>query len=323
MNSCTTSRRIARGHSTDPLTLVAELVGEATHDESDTADCGLLFGARFDDDSVELHLRPIDVHPTIELVGFLAPQEWSCLGVASGAWASTYDGDATRPAMTDVDRRRVHLVYAVERSGASISVFREPGQPPVTQRHCGPSVERAAAIDDHVRRALGLPTAEAGSTLEYFTMCWIDDIFRHAADGRLARASWSDVAALHQVHVHAAAAGDPTLMRWAIDEIVRAGEVMARARTWAVLRADAIASCEAGLALCAHHDAPNAIDDAGESRLADRLEQLRWMDDGIFGRTAMGRFPPLEDLLLDLNALLEPDPYVRLVDTVDAWGLLA
>jgi len=46
------------------------------------------------------------------------------------------------------------------------------------------------------------------------------------------------------------------------------------------------------------------------------------MDDGIFSRTLLGRLPPIEDLLLDLNVLLEADAYVHLVDTVDAWRLL-
>lgn len=296
MSTCSNARRIAREPSTDPLSVVAHLI-----DDGDAAS-RCLFGARFEPDGVEVHLRPIEAHPTDELLGFVAPSDWSCIGVASGAWASTYD-DATRPAITGTDRRRVRLVHAVERSGGSISIFRDGAETPSVHRCAGASSEHAGALDDHLRRALAIPTAAPGSPLEYYALCWIDDIFCGAVEGRLHKATWRDLAARHHVQQYASEAGDPALMQWATSHLVRAGELLAEAKPWSAIRDAMIEGAEA----------------RGDHVLRGHLQ---WMDDGIFSRTLLGRFPPIEDLLLDLNVHLEADAYMRLVDTIDAWGLL-
>jgi hypothetical protein len=317
MNTCTSARRIARGHSSDPLALVAQLVDGSTPGATgaaaggcapadQVADPPVLFGAQFAPDGIDLFLHALDGHPTDALLGFVAPDDWSCIGVSSGAWASTYDGPPDRPVPTGIARRRVHLVYVVDRAGASVSIYREADQLPRTQRASRAAPERAGALDDHLRRALGIPTAEPGSTVEYFALRWIDEVFGRAVDGRLRGSSWAEVAGLHDALVVAASSGDERLARWGCEHLVRAGEILADAKPWSAVLEDTIE----------HREAQPAA--AGD----DVLEQLRWMDDGFFARTAVGRFPPLEDLLLDLHDLLEPAVYVRVVDTVEGWGLL-
>jgi len=376
MKTCTSARRVARGHATDPLTVVAQVIdgamtdgttpqslGPETHGGPDapsdpgSAECAAqtprsdryVFAATYEADGIDVYLRPIDGHPAEELAGFVAPEAWSCIGVASGAWASSYEGDPSRATMTEVDRRRVRLLLAVERSGASISIFRDAGAPPSIQRHTVAGAERAGALDDLLRRALGIPTAAPGSTLEYFAMRWIDDIFTKAVAGQLESATWPAIAALHQVHHFAADPGDAQLTRWAIDHLVRAGEIMADARPWSAVLAATIDRYETDRDEAhrdktepdAHFDAvrPTGVHDpvavaagvgqgGGQPDEPDKpdqrrlLEQLRWMDTGMFSRTVMGRYPPIEDLLLDLNAMLDADPYRHLVDTIEAWGLL-
>ena len=51
-----------------------------------------------DGDSVEVRLRPLDHHPSLELEGLVAPPEWWCLGTVTGGTARSID-----PAVASID----------------------------------------------------------------------------------------------------------------------------------------------------------------------------------------------------------------------------
>lgn len=141
----------------------------------------------------ELGLQPLDgAHPVDRLTGFVAPAEWQVLGMVVNGAASHLDGGG--------GRRRVRLVYLLDRSGASASVLRGLHQAPVGAP-CGRLV-------DVCHRALGLPTdPPARPPQEWWSAVWLDRVFAEAAAAPATRWTWRRVLALHPLGAPAAAAG--------------------------------------------------------------------------------------------------------------------
>lgn len=319
MHTCSSSLRAARqpGRPSqaevadlDHLELVAtRLEASLSDDRSFSPDPGdhpapLLLGAIVHGDTVELMLKPVDRHPVDELMGFTVPAEWTCIGVATGAWASTFDPSGPRrPRPTGIDRRRVRVLHLVSRSGVSVNILREASVEPVVQRRRASPLEDLGQVDDCCRRSLGLATAPApADSRELWAYLWLDRVLAETAAGCLDRATWPDLAALHPAYTVAIAQDDPELNRHVIDHLVLAGEFFTAQHPWReLLRLTRL--------------------DAGPIPLP--TEVAAWMDTGMYARTALSVFPELDDTLLDLNALLDTAPYRRLVDTIEAWGLLA
>ncbi len=141
----------------------------------------------------EVGLQPLDgAHPVDRLTGFVAPSEWQVLGIVVNGTASHPDGGG--------GRRRVRLVYLLDRSGASASVIRGLDQAPAGAP-CGRLV-------DVCRRALGRPTEPpAGPPLEWWSAVWLDRILAEAAAAPTTRWTWRRVLALHPLGDPATAAG--------------------------------------------------------------------------------------------------------------------
>jgi hypothetical protein len=258
-----------------------------------------------DPPGLALHVKITHDHPATELMGFDAPPDWWCLGVVASGWASTLLPERGPVARSSgLDRRRVRVVHAVSRAGDAVHVIREAGCEPlidsVPARAATP--ESSGLLDDCLRRALGLDTAAAPeSTVELFALLWIDQLVAAASAGALDRARWADLVALHTAGLMAASEGDPALDQWVVDHLPRAGVLVAEGRPWPRLREETI---------------------RGSTTIGIGPELAAWMDDGMFARAILGNLPPLDETLIDLGALLPAACHRRVVETIDAWGLL-
>jgi hypothetical protein len=152
------------------------------------------------------------------------------------------------------------------------------------------------------RRAAGpsLPTAICGRPPRVLHVALVDCSLG-AADGSLADAPWTDIAVLHDAARQADASSRLALTAWVVEHLVRAGVLLAQAQPWEQLHRAAAAG-------------PGT--DASDPALAS------WMDAGMFARSALAALPPIEHLLLDLAGLLPRPAHERLLQVVDAWGVL-
>lgn len=309
MSSAPTSRAPSPCHPSRVGATVARLVdthlAPATHPgAADDPSVPHLIGAVLAHDGLELLARPLAGHPADELLGFTAPADWVAIGISSGGWASWYDPlTPDVPRATGIDRRRVRVVYVLDRAGDAHQIVHDRDEPPHEHRFPVTAPDAGGHLDDCCRRSFGLPTAPPPTaTLDWFTTSWVDQVFAGAAEGRLVRAGWAEVAALHPAVQRAQQAGDPALVAWATEHLVRAGALLAEAQPWARLHQ------AAGRAPAR----PGGLDPA----------IARWMDTGMFARTLLASVPPIDQLLLDSNGLIEPAAHQRLLATIDAWGVL-
>lgn len=281
----------------------AALAGDADHPPT-------LVAATADADTIEIRLKPLAGHPSIELEGFVAPPSWWCLGVVSGGQARTLD-DSVR-AEAAPPRYPVHLAHVVARSGATARVLRDRRTGEVTVHTAATDpldpAERdgvdAGVLDDYLRLALRLPTPPPRrDTTELYAAMWIHVVMSEAALHRLLDAPWPRVAALHPVLDVTGRLDEPDLDDWAVEHLAEAAELLARSHPWARVRA----TCQEGV-----------------GPVGGRAAELAsWLDDGAFARLVLANLGPVEDLLADLHHLLRPDVHARVLDTVATWGLLA
>ena len=227
-------------------------------------------------------------HPLDHLLGFVAPETWSAMGLVCFGWASPPAGDASglRPS-EHPDRRRVRVVSLLDRHGeeratATLddgSVVDEPG---------------VGTVSDALRRCLGLatPAPPVGSG-ELFAAMWLSSVA--ASDRRL---TWTEAVMLHPAMQVRARAG----RRPQVEELVSSGRSLARAMPWGELRLRAAAG----------------VSDGGIGVSADLAA---WMDDGMFARWVLGGLPPFTPLLRRCATVLAPEVLRRLRRTLRAWNL--
>lgn len=303
MKTCTTARRLARAPQGEPLDELATVI-ESAADTGGWGEPPHLVSVTFDGENIELGMKPLNHHPALELTGFNAPKAWSCLGVLTEAWAGEYEptrGEPRRGSMKN--RRRTRLLHLVSRSGDAVMLMRDEQSGDVRLTHIDTAAS-AGLLDDCLRRSLGIPTAPpADDTRELWALLWLDHVLEDAVENRLSRASWQDVARLHPAVERAIAADDPALVEWSTTELVRAGEVMANAYQWERARGD-------------------SLDGAGPIS-GIPADHLRWMDEGMFARSVVAWFPPLDDVLADLEVLIPGEVHRRIVDTLAGWGLMS
>jgi hypothetical protein len=246
------------------------------------------------DEGIDVGLRlidDIDNSVVSALTGFNAPIDWLAIGVSTGGNAYPIDEGCDA-------RRRVRLVHLVTRRGMAASVVRLDGEEPrvlVGNASDGMAVGR---VDDVCRRALRLPTAPAGSTLEFWALMWLDSIIAWGTDG--APSTWDEVAA-HHLAVRVFAEAEPDLVPEASASLVRLGVLSASVHGWSELRTE----CGAG-----------RWDVDGVSPAV-----ARWLDDGAFGRWLLGAFPDRDDLTDAACELLRPELRRRLRAVLREWGL--
>jgi hypothetical protein len=247
------------------------------------------------EDAFEFGFRPLDQgqHPLDLLLGFVAPAEWSALGVVCFGWAAPAVGldehrqTSTVRASQHPDRCRVRVVTLLDRDGVEWAtatledgtVIDEPGE---------------GTVADALRRCLRLPTAPPPvGTAELFAAIWLADL---AAAGRAL--SWAEAASLHPALRLLAAGGH----RPQPEELIGAGRSFHRAVTWERLRSRvATGRSAAGIEL----DAATAT----------------WMDDGMFARWVLADVPPLPLLLGRVATVLPPQVLRRVRRALRAWNL--
>lgn len=116
--------------------------------------------ARTSDQAVDVAVKPLPAtDPVGSLYGFVAPGEWQSFGIATGGTAFHFDAPG--------ERVRVHIVHAVDRSGAELTVARGG-----LELDAEPAVGRVPEI---CRRVLSLPTAPpTAPTDELWALDWLD-----------------------------------------------------------------------------------------------------------------------------------------------------
>lgn len=240
-----------------------------------------------DEEGFDLGFRELEAgeHPLDHLLGFVAPESWSALGLVCYGWASP-PSEEGRPS-EHPDRLRVRVVTLLDRSGderatATIedgTVVDEPG---------------AGTVSDALRRCLGLatPAPPVGSG-ELFAAMWLTSV---ASAGR--RLSWTEAVMLHPAMQVLRGGGH----RPQIEELLSSGRSLARAMPWGELRLRAAAG----------------VRDGGVGVPADLAA---WMDDGMFARWVLGGLPPFTPLLRRCSTVLAPEVLRRLRRTLRAWDL--
>ena len=240
-----------------------------------------------DGDRVDFAFRVLGAgeHPLDHLLGFVAPESWSAIGLVCHGWASPPSSEG-RPS-EHPERRRVRVVTLLDRSGderatATLddgTVVDEPG---------------SGTVSDALRRCLGLPTpAPPVGSGELFAAMWLTSV---AAAGR--RLTWTEAVMLHPAMQVLRAGGH----RPQIEELVSCGRSLARAMPWGELR----------------QRAASGVRDGGIGVAADLAA---WMDDGMFARWVLGGLPPFTPLLRRCSTVLAPEVLRRLRRTLRAWNL--
>jgi hypothetical protein len=245
-------------------------------------------------DGIDVGLRlidDIDESVVSVLTGFTAPVDWLAIGVSTGG--NAYPVEEGRGAR----RRRVRLVHLVTRLGTSASVLRLADEEPRVVVGCIDDDTIVGRVDDVCRRALGLPTPPAGSTLEFWALMWLDSI---ASGTGGAPSTWDEVAA-HHLAVRVFAEAEPDLVAEASASLVRLGVLVASVHGWSELRAE----CVAGR--WPMEGVPSAV--------------ARWLDDGAFSRWSTGSFPPRDELTAAACELLSPTLARRVRAVLREWGL--
>ncbi|HEX6235759.1 MAG TPA: hypothetical protein VFZ68_01115 [Acidimicrobiales bacterium] len=241
-------------------------------------------------------------HPLDLLLGFVAPVDWTAVGVCCSGRAYGLDvpgsgtaGGAGRgheptagsrvqaaPGTARSPASSVRITMLLDRDGASAGLLRRgeevialPGSPEGT-------------VADACRRALGLPTAPPpDSTAGLWTVVWLDRLVELASARTLSRgpdAAWEQVVSLHPAVGPAATALPRTSA--GVAEIAARTRLLAAAWPWRRLRED-----------------PSALDAPG-MEMPVRL--AGWMDDGMWARAVLGALPHPDDLLDAVRALLPP-----------------
>jgi hypothetical protein len=272
-----------------------------------------------DERRVRLARLPLLGDPCAALCGATAPPSWWSIGVVAPAHERPLppgrpdDPDDPDPAG---HRRRpgaagppdaasgtpIDLIHLVARTGESVTVRRARGAAGDGSRWMTGS-DRAwqGALDDHLRRVLGLRTAPPPpSTLGWWTAQWLDSLLGAAAAGERV-GTWAEVAGRHPVIALTARAGaGPAVTAWAVDHLDRAAVLLARRWTWAALRTWA---ADGGMEV-----------DGVDRRTAG------WMDDGLFARTLLAGAAGPPDALAALAALLPAPVFRRVSTTCERWG---
>jgi hypothetical protein len=290
-----TSLDVDAGTLDEHLPSLARLIEQQTFAADEDPQIVRVTRAGLTNEGIDVGLRligDIDESVVSALTGFTAPIDWLAIGVSTGG--NAYPVEEGR----DAPRRRVRLVHLVTRLGASASVVRLADQEPEVLVGTVDDGTTVGRVDDVCRRALGLATPPAGSTLEFWALMWLDSIVASGTDG--APSTWDEVAA-HHLAVRVFAETEPDLVAEASASLVRLGVLVASVHGWSELRAE----CAAG------RWAMEGV----------RPAVARWLDDGAFSRWSTGAFPPRDELTAAACELLSPTLARRVRAVLREWGL--
>jgi hypothetical protein len=268
-------------------------------------------------------------HPVDALMGTVAPDDWSAIGVVATGRARRLD----RPTAAMVP---VLVVLLVDRSGAAVSLLPRldgGGRYEAVEAGDGPE----GLMLDLCRRALGLPTAPPGRPpLAWWAQLWLDGLLRDAlaVPGRVW--TWGDVLVRHPLHD--LLDPDPDSDDCSTIGLADRLDLDADPAAGPAVCADADrGGVHEHRSRCGPDDAPVRFADAITSVVGghgwDRIrrasavgpggEHAAWMDAGCFARWTLGKNLELPVLLAELRSVL-PTPMVRSVAaTLGRWELLA
>jgi hypothetical protein len=266
--------------------------------------------------------------PVRDLFGFRAPASWSAMGVvasgrAHGVRSSTSgrfraEPDACDPAWFELDgcdpdapdpdtSTRIWLAMTVDRGGQQVTVSsHHPGSDPMAL----PDESPIGRIPDVCRRALGLATpAPQARTIELWAVLWLEQLLLDGLAAPRAR-SWAEVVACfgdvahsgpsHTSPSHSAPCPSGSSDDEVTRRLVASGHQLGR-HSWAELRQIWAGRDRAGL----------GVDGATAA----------WMDDGMFSREVLGGFPLIDDLVVELGAMLAPEVIGLLDRALRTWGV--
>jgi hypothetical protein len=265
----------------------------------------LALGVHEVDGAVEVAVRPlVGPDPVRSLYGFVAPPEWFAFGVVASGTARRPGPVPDRRSTHRTDDRaavgRVHFGMLVTRRGKEVVAARGDHDVVEQIHRIEPTDQSGGRIPDACRRALRLATPPpASDTAELWATLWIETLLVRSL-GDPQPIPWPEVIRAYPAF-EAVVDGDPDLCSLVGDHLVELGQAARRAWPWDQL----LASSAAGLV-------PACGVEPGSAR---------WMDVGMFSREVLGQFPPLVDLVADLQEILTPDVMSRIEGCLDAWGL--
>ena len=274
--------------------------------------------ASIDDEGFDLRVHPLTLpgesaseatHPAELLLVLDIPEDWLALGTVAYGWVAPLDDRQVRPS-GHPDAERARIVEIMDRAGNETAVIqRVTGGQHVIEvaADCGYDDRETGAVQDALRRALGLPTPLCPTgPIEFLAIQWLGNAVATTAGGNRrqrraaagANLSWAKLKALHPAQRVIDTEGEPDLQQVGL---VRAGELAANVWDWAYFRAEVAA----GRCQWLHIDPDHAA----------------WMDDPMFARTVLSMWPSLPDLRARLRKRLSPRTLERLDETLEAWGL--
>lgn len=234
--------------------------------------------------------------PYSSLVGFTAPANWFGIGMMTGGWAYPPDVaeavDVARGQYLPVRpsqhprRLRVRTAYLCTRTGQAygrtvVADGRELDEPPSSGR-----------MVDAFRRTLQLPTdPPPADAAELFTLRWLVNMIGVASEEERTL-PWDEAASLHDA---------VSLLELQPHDLDRAAAALHRVATWRELREAAAEG----------RGIPTGVapDDAA------------WMDDGMFARELLGRYPSVALLLDDLSKAVSASTARRVRQQIRGWGI--
>jgi hypothetical protein len=251
----------------------------------------LAVGVVEEGDAADLWLNEMAVPDlAAALRGFEAPDDWWAFGVVCAGAVVRLD----RPDQTHVAGEPV--VHLLSRSGMSVSRVGGQAMAPLDFGEAQPIEGRLA---DACRRVLRLPTPPPpADTRLLFALQWLDSVSQLAFTHVERPLAWHDIV---RMHPFADVVASSELGVYLDDHVVEIGNAASRAWSWSHLRT----ACAKG----------------SETVAGLTTAEAAWADDGCFARMLLEAYPELDDLVVALGALLDPEVTVRLGEALRGWNL--
>jgi hypothetical protein len=248
------------------------------------------------EDGFRLGLLPSPRDPYETLLGFEAPDDWMAMGMMTGGWtyppdiAEAVDFERGRflvvPPSQHPRRLRVRTAYLCTRGGATY------GHTRVSDGRTLDEAPSSGRMVDAFRRVFGLPTDPPNiDVAELFTLRWLVSI---AGVAQLEHRAlpWAEAASLHD---------SVSLLDLAPDDFEAATRALHKVATWETLRTGTAEG---------HGLAPMVTP-----------EHAAWMDEGMFCREVVARYPSVAILLDALSDAVSARTARRVREVIRAWGI--
>lgn len=284
--TATMARTPARSLRDGTIAELVDLIGTALAGTGDNT----AFGIKGRGTDVEVLFRDLPGDPTEALLGFVAPRDWSAIGMCVTASSVPLAPDGTVPGGRQ-DQSRVLLV--VDRHGRHITRIHAGGE---LQSEPG---EATGPLVDLCHRVLEMPTpVPAQSTMYLWAVLWLDRIVADFAPAGAAP-NWRQITHLCPGFEVGRGVFGP---RPTADQIATLGRALTAGYDWEALR---------------------ELQASGHGFLPEPDPDLAgWMDEGMFARWVLALLPDLEDLVEAADALAGRGARSALTKVLRAWEVL-